>query len=137
MINAEMISVFCEPIFTYSRNDALADGILIDVTNEAKAAGFKIPVAVTRAVWDQYIEWAKEDDDKQTVQHQSGRLYDVLWMLFIACKRCRDEAELRFSLSVIPRDGQTKRAKKITLKSIIGAGDNGAPVITIMLPTED
>lgn len=122
---------------TYTRKEAIDDGVLIDVTQSAIEAGFKIPVAATRAVWDQYIEWTNEDDKKQTAQHQSGRLWDVLWMLFIACKRSRDASEIRYYLYVVPRDGRTKRAKKITLKSVIGGGDEGEPVITIMLPNED
>ncbi len=91
----------------YSREEALADGNLIDVTNEAKAAGFKIPIAVTQSVWDQYIEWTDEDDNKQTIQHQSGRLWDVLWMLFVACKRCLDKSEIRYCLYVVPCDGRS------------------------------
>src|SRR4051794_4558851 len=43
--NAE--DIFGEVIFAYTRADALADGVLIDVTDTAKEAGFRIPVAVT------------------------------------------------------------------------------------------
>jgi len=35
-----------------TRADAIADGFLVDVSDMAKEAGFKWPVAVTRAVWD-------------------------------------------------------------------------------------
>ena len=38
-------------ISTYTRAQALADGVLVDITLWAREAGFTIPVAVTAAVW--------------------------------------------------------------------------------------
>ncbi|MCS5712781.1 hypothetical protein HT99x_015180 [Candidatus Berkiella aquae] len=80
---------FGEMIYAYSRAQAIEDGELVDVSDMAKRSGFKIPVAVTRAVWVQYIEWADKDNDRQTIQDQSSRLRDVLWMLYVACNRIR------------------------------------------------
>lgn len=40
---------------------AIADGTLIDVTTEARDAGFKVPVAVTAAVWAEVVAWTNED----------------------------------------------------------------------------
>ena len=42
-------------IISYTRKQAIADGILIDITETAIEAGFKFHVAVTHAVWNQYI----------------------------------------------------------------------------------
>lgn len=42
--DAEVISV-------YTRAQALEDGVLVDLTDWAREAGFKIPVAVTQGVW--------------------------------------------------------------------------------------
>lgn len=137
MQSDQQSNFFGETIFAYSRAQAFEDGMLVNVTVMAKQAGFKIPVAVTRTVWDQYIEWTDEDSNKQTIQDQSGRLWDVLWMLFIACKRSQDESFLNYALHVIPRDGRSKSAVMVKLKSVIGGGDNGEPVITVMLPNED
>jgi hypothetical protein len=36
-----------EIIYSYTRKQAIADGVLIDVTELAKEAGFKCPVAFT------------------------------------------------------------------------------------------
>lgn len=127
---------FGEAIFSYSRAQAIEDGELVDVSNVAKKSGFKISVAVTRTVWDQYIEWTDEDSLKQTSQDQIGRLCDVLTMLHLAYRRSEASC-LLFRLSVIPRDGRSKSIKTINLKSIIGGGDEGEPVITVMLPSED
>ncbi|HEX4045634.1 MAG TPA: DUF6573 family protein [Gammaproteobacteria bacterium] len=137
MSNQDKNDFFGKPIYIYTRAQALEDGELVDVTGMAKKAGFKIPVAVTRAVWTEYIEWTDEDTNKQTIQDQSGRLWDVLWMLYVACKRSKGESSLCYGLHVIPRNGHAKSTMMIKLKSVIGGGDNGEPVITIMLPNED
>lgn len=128
---------FGEMIYGYTRSQAIEDGELVDVSDIAKQSGFKIPVAVTRAVWDQYIEWTDEDDDRQAIQDQSGRLWDVLWMLYVACKRNKDESYIIYGLHVIPRDGSSKSPTLVKLKAVICGGDEGEPVITIMLPDED
>lgn len=45
-----------EIISVYTREQALNDGVLVDVSSLARAAGFKVPVAVTQAVWANYLE---------------------------------------------------------------------------------
>lgn len=42
-------------IFAYARSEALADGVLVDVSDMAREAGFRYPVAVTQAVWADII----------------------------------------------------------------------------------
>jgi hypothetical protein len=46
-----------EPVvlFPCTRAQAIAGGVLIDVTDMAKEAGCRIPVALTHAVWQQYV----------------------------------------------------------------------------------
>lgn len=129
--------LFGQITYLYTRAQAIEDGELVDVSKMAKQAGFKISVAVTHAVWDQYIEWTEEDTKKQTMQDQSSRLWDVLWMLYAACKRSKGESCIQYELYVIPRDTHSNSPIRIRLKSSIGGGDEGEPVITIMLPNED
>ncbi|HQZ88197.1 MAG TPA: hypothetical protein PLV31_05890 [Gammaproteobacteria bacterium] len=125
-------------ISVYTRAQALADGFLVDVSEAAQGRGVKIPVAVTRAVWCRYVEWTDQDSSNQTLQDQSGRLDDILWMFYLAIKLSPNTADrLIYRLSVIPRDGNSRRPKTIKLKALIGGGDNGEPVFTIMLPDED
>jgi hypothetical protein len=131
-------SPFGEVIYAYTRTQALADGILIDVSETAKSIGFKILVAVSRAVWEKYIEWTDEDTDKQVAQDESGRLRNVLRMLMFAIKQDRKGVyPLIYQLLVIPRNGKSRTKKRVKLKASIHVGDEGEPVITIMLPTED
>ena len=140
MSNDSLANFFNEAniISAYTRAQALADGFLVDVSETAREMGFKIPVAVTHTVWGRYIEWTDQDTDNQTSQHQTGRLKDVLWMLMFAIKKSPATSDrLIYRLDVIPRDGKSHRAKTIKLKALIGGGDKGEPVFTIMLPDED
>ena len=126
-----------EYISTYTRAEAIADGVLVDVTETAKEAGFKIPVALTRAVYDQCVEWTPQDEKKKhQCQDISGRLWDVLWMGCIGARRNSNSATFLYKLTVIPRTGYGRKRLR-TLKCMVTGGDEGEPVITIMLPEED
>lgn len=125
-------------IHCYTRAQAIADGVLIDVTETAKEAGFKWPIALTRGVWDDCVAWSEEDNRKQTVQDESGRLWDCLWMAQMAIRRSEiNDGVLFYELYRIPRDGKSWKIRKRQLKLIAGPGDQGEPVITILLPQED
>lgn len=122
MTNDELTSTFGSPIFTYSRDQAVADGVLIDVSTVTREAGFTISVAVTD----------NEDTQKQTHQDSAGRLWDVLSMLHFAIAKASKTDRIFYKLYVVPCDGKTTKAELMQLKAIIGAGDNSEPVITIM-----
>jgi len=47
----EVENRFGKFIRTYTRAEALADGVLVGVSETATKAGFKVPVAVTKAFW--------------------------------------------------------------------------------------
>ena len=72
-------SFFGEVISTYTRTQAIKDGVLIDAGSMAQEAGFKWPVAVTPAAWADCVAWSEDDSDKQAHQDESGRLWDVLF----------------------------------------------------------
>ena len=42
-------------IHRYTRKQAIEDAVLVDVTPTAREAGFRLPVALTRAVWEHYV----------------------------------------------------------------------------------
>ena len=112
--------------------------MLIDATAMAYEAGFKWPVALTRGAWCDCVAWSEGDNQKQVYQDESGRLWDVLFMASHAIRTASDSGDQRhFSLYRVPRDGQTESAEEVTLKLIAGPGDQGEPVITILLQNED
>ena len=134
---ADLAAIFGEPISSYSRAQALDDGILIDAGTMAREAGFSIPVALTRAAWSDCVEWSDEDSKRQTYQDEAGRLWDVLWMAADAARRNRGRDEVSFRLYRVPRGGKGTRPRVMPLKMLINGGDEGEPVITIMLLSED
>ena len=124
--------LFGDVIFRYSREQPLADGVLVDVTETAREAGFRIPVAVTRAVWAEFVEVP----EGVLAQDEAGRLWDVLWMCRMAIGRSGGGPELLFQLHV-RNDNREGVPPVVTLKAHCGPGDAGEPVITIMRPEED
>ena len=124
---------FGKVIHTYTRKQAIEDGVLVDVSMMAREAGFKVPVAVTHAVWCDYVEPTEEL--RNIGQSEQGRLWDIMWMLFLKARHCSGDT-VRFALSV--RFGtEEEDVQRVVLKAVIGPGDEGEPVITIMLPHED
>lgn len=126
------------PIHIYTRSQALADGVLVDVSEMAREAGFRVAVALTRSAWEDCVAWTEVDSRRQTraLQDSVGRLWDVLWLASLAAKRGRGD-RVAFEIYRVPRDGKTARPKQTHLQMQIGPGDAGEPVISIMLPGED
>ena len=133
----DLTEFFGEPIYSYSRAQAIEDGELVDVSETAREAGITFPVAVTRAVWEDCCEWT-EGDTKAKPYGQSvrGRLWDVISMLRFAIRAGQGGDRLVYRLSRIPGPGCGAK-RLVTLKSICGPGDTPDPVITIMQPDED
>lgn len=134
MENADSLTALFGPVISsYSRKQAIEDGVLVDVSSVAKEAGYRWPVAMTRTAWAQYVEVPKG----VTCQDEQGRLWDILWMGRAAIKQANGDA-VGFQLYVRNhnRDKLTHR-DLITLRATVTPGDDGEPVITIMLPGED
>jgi hypothetical protein len=140
-----------EPIHVYTRAQAMADGVLLDLTTATddkgqplcQQAGFKVPVAITRNAWARTIEaggtWKRERDGETLVlsggQSLTGRLWDVLWMLRLACNQARGTDRVYFQVLVdVNGDG---RHELVKLWALCGPGDDARPVITVMLEGED
>jgi hypothetical protein len=122
-------------IHTYTRCEALDDGVLMDAGAMAQEAGFKVPVALTAQVWATCVSWSSEE---RAPQDESGRLWDVLWMASLAARaaaRRGDSARVAFEVRVVPRGG--RRPKLTRLALMLGPGDQGECVATILTPDED
>jgi hypothetical protein len=122
--------IFGDVIYGYSRKQALEDGVLVDLSELAREAGIKFPVAMTHGVWVEYIAVPKG----VICQDEEGRAWDIIWMLRMAIAAGKGGQEIRYSLIV---RNNNRGPKLVTLKAICGPGDDGEPVITIMLPDED
>ena len=65
------------------------------------------------------------------------RLWDVLTMLRFAIRGQRgDTSEVRFAVHV-RNDNRRRTPPLVRLKAVCGPGDQGEPVLTVMMPDED
>jgi hypothetical protein len=118
-------------IHSYTRVQAIADGVLIDVSATAKEAGFRFPVALTRAVWERCVALPPGVQCKD----EAGRLWDVLTMLRFAA-RAQDGPEVRFGVHV-RNDNRERTPPLVQLKGVCGPSDSGEPAVTVLTPEED
>ncbi|MFF5188654.1 DUF6573 family protein [Streptomyces sp. NPDC000345] len=128
-----------EIIHAYTRAQALADGVLVAAdADSVREAGFRVPVALTSAVWEGCVAWNEGDSERQVPQDERGRLWDVLTMCRAAIRRSGGgDGQVTVDLRRVPRDGRARQAQPVQLVCAIGPGDHGEPVITIMQPDED
>ena len=129
-------AIFGEPVSIYSRAQAITDGVLVDVSETAREAGFRIPVAITITAWNDCVAWKEIDSKRQTAQDESGRLWDLVWMAYVAVRNAKGD-HCPFQFYRIPRDGRSTKHRLATLHMHIGPGDDGEPVITLLVPNKD
>ena len=118
-------------IFSYTRAQAIEDGVLVDLTEWAAETGFKIPVACTSTVWHSYI--VPPEGTKDLGQSERGRAHDLLWILYLTIRRSRGVERKCIQFKVFFLQAPN-RHETVELRVICGPGDEGEPVLTIMFP---
>ena len=124
-------------VYTYTRAEALADGVLVDVSEMAKEAGFKFPTVITAA-----LDAALTPNKRENKQGQSyaGRLWDVLFMAALHAMRNKGSNRIRYNVMIAEyeADGMSRQPRKrlYTLLADVGPGDEGEPVVTIGFPSD-
>jgi len=147
----EQDNIFGEVIYSYTRAQAIEDGVLVDLSDPSftfrpglpilKEAGIKFPVAMTSAAFARTVQDPDTDEPLPPGQDVSGRLWDVLTVFKHYALR---GGELIFFPVCVQNWTRTKsnrltdvKQEIVNLKAVCGPGDTSAPVITIMLPDED
>ena len=129
-------------IYSYSRAQAIEDGVLIDVTPQAKKAGFTVPAAMTPGVAGAMLELIRrhrpeafEEKPKEVVE--AAAYYGILSLLQTASMH----AVRHLQDTQGGTGGNISRVdlafEGIKLYGQIGPGDEGEPVLTVMLEGED
>lgn len=138
---ADTDSFWGKPISIYTRAQALADGVLVDLTQTSKLYGFKIPLACTEAVWrtlewNEQIEARKLDASGQTTE---GRVHDVLTLARMAANGAAQAGTsiAEFDVLIVPAEGNGIAARLERLRLVVSGGDAGEPVLTLMFLGED
>ena len=120
-------------IYSYTRSQAVADGMQVDVSKVAAEAGIRFPLFLTRAVFDSFVTVPPG----VTAQDEAGRLWDVVWMLRFAIRKAQTgQARLPFALYVRNDNHRPRLVKLVAMCGPLDI-DDPAPAITVMLPDED
>ena len=120
-----------EVISSYSRAQAIEDGVLIDLSaaSEVCRQHYKYPIAVTAAVWGIIDKAVKK---KKYCNDLNGVVHDILWMSR-KCFLTVDESTRIFQVIILG----SGRQRNFEFKMVCGPGDDTLPVMTIMGLDED
>jgi hypothetical protein len=130
---ADGITAFGDVVYSYTRAQAVADGVQVEVTKTAQEAGIRFPVFLTRTVFDAYVAVPPNVSG----QDEAGRLWDVVWMLRFAIQRTKSGVDrLPFALYVRNDNRAAKLIKMIAVAGPLDI-DDPKPAITVMMPDED
>ena len=126
-------SPFGEVVYSYTRAQAVADGVQVEVSKVAAEAGIRFPVFLTRTVYDAFVTVPPG----VTAQDEAGRLWDIVWMTRFAIIRARPGVD-RIPVALYVRN-DNHRAKLIKLVATCGPLDldDPQPAITVAMPDED
>lgn len=116
--------IFGELIYSYTRAQALADGVLVDLSKRARACGIQYPTACTAGLWS-LVETIPEPDREMREVALTVRISAVLSALLAGIRAARGTERVYF------------RALSAALWAQCGPGDDGKPVITILCDGED
>jgi hypothetical protein len=120
-------------VYSYTRSQAVADGVQVEVTKTAQEAGIRFPVFLTRTVYDSFVTVP----DGVTSQDEAGRLWDIMWMTRFAIIRARPGADRLPVALYVRNDNIRSRLVKLVAQCGPLDIDDPAPAITVMMPGED
>ena len=123
----------------YTRAQAIEDGILVDVSETAREAGF--PDSRRGHAQRSGAAWSPLPEGYRGFQDESGRLWDVLWMARHYALRASNSNRVRMCVLVRDirkdlRDSNRPPRRHFPIVAI-GADDDASPVITVMFPEDD
>ena len=131
--NKTAADIFGPVLYTYSRSQAVADGLQVEVSKVAEEAGIRFPVFLTRAVHDSFVRVPPG----VTGQDEAGRLWDVVWMLRFAIRKAQPgQTRLPYALYVRNDNHRPRLVKLVAMCGPLDI-DDPAPAITVLLPDED
>jgi hypothetical protein len=129
-------------VYSYTRAQALADSVLVDVTEMAKEAGFKLPVAITAALESRLTPTKA---DQGLGQDYDARLWDLLWVAAFTI-RLADRGTDSVTFTVVLQEVEAKSGQPqntdLRIRAVCAPGDEAeavkatSRVVTIGLPED-
>jgi hypothetical protein len=115
-------------IHSCTRAQALANGILIDVTEIGEEVGFKLPVAITEALQNRLTPTKNE---AVFGQDYDSRLWNVLWVAAFSIKLA-DPGIDTVTFTVVQQEVDAKSGQphsvELRLRAVYGPGNEDKPV---------
>jgi len=129
-----------EVIYTYSHQQAVEDGMLIDVSLTARRMGFDVPVFVTNTVWVEAICPDGENGGNRVALFLAY-VKGILRNLHEEDALENDLIELPMTLPmvgvhVVDREGKEVEPVECVLWLHLSADDGGEPIFKIMFPED-
>lgn len=113
-------------IYSYTRQDAIDDGTIIDVSEVAKKNGFTVPVAVTRTIFEKYI---RQEEEAKT----DTKLHALLLFL---CQKILTEAKPSDGNLFCTKVNLENKLTDVWLGIEATSPTDSSPAMTIMLPED-
>jgi len=109
----------------YTWDDAVADGMFVDVSEMAKSRGFTLPVAITQNLYGKYLEVKEQEETGRNVNR-------LLQHLHCEIKAMKDDDNRLFFLHEFDN-------VPVDVWAVIEgrSPDNPEPVCTILLPEDN
>lgn len=123
----EITDLFGPVISSYSQGDAIADGVLLDVSSWIAQAGIQLPAVMTRTVCIHLLgtETVTEDSTDET-QLRMRKM----------CKAILDAIVLTPNTDRLVLRCIDVNDAPLQLKAVLSQNDEGKPCMVIMLPDE-
>jgi len=132
-------SMFGPVIHSYTRAQAIDDGVLVEIPESAsRAAGFRVPMTMTASAWGVTVGFGTD------LAELLLKATAVLAAAMLEYRQSEHRARMGLGEPVGDRLAFAYDAERedggvdvVQLLLVIGPGDNAEPVGTVMLPSED
>lgn len=118
-------------IFSYTRKQAIEDGVLIDVTSLAKQVGFKLHSAITCGVSEALTAMIRRRRPEDFTKYPLYRVQAAAYRALL------DTLRHRIALQKSATNRLDFQCDEVSLWAHVGPGDEGEAVLTVMLVGED
>ena len=118
-------------IFSYTRKQAIEDGVLMDITPLARGAGFTIHTAMTCGVNEALLDIVRRHEPQDLEKYPLERIRTA------AIRAMLHQLHDEIGCQKGPADRLNFTCGDAKLWAHVGPGDEGEPVLTIMLQGED
>jgi len=126
-------SPFGEVIYSYTRSQAVADGVQVELTKTAQEAGIRFPVFLTRAVYDAYVTVPPG----VSCQDEAGRLWDLMTMTRLPSSAAAPVVTVLPVALYVRNDNRAPRLVRLIATCGALDIDDPQPAITLMMLGED